>query len=73
MIWLFLFLYFYCLMPAFYIILLIIGSMTLTRRLGKLSQAIKEKNKGKVKAEIFLLLLTVSLIISLIALHEWTK
>ena len=49
-------------MPTFYIILLLIGSLTLTKKINELVSSIKRRNKEKIKVDILFLLLTLFVI-----------
>lgn len=57
-------------MSAFYIILLLIGSVTLSKKIAELRKSIKTGNKEKMKAAIFFLLLTIVIIAALIAIKK---
>ncbi len=54
----------------FYIIILIIGSITLSKKIKELSTSVKTKNKSKIKVDIFFLSLTVALIVLLIVFNK---
>jgi len=55
-------------MPTHYIVILIIGSITLTKKIAELVQSVKAGNKDKMKADIFFLLITLGVIAVLFAL-----
>jgi hypothetical protein len=55
-------------MSSFYIVILVLGSITLTKQIGQLKASIKEDNKGKLKADIFFIALTIFVIAGLIIL-----
>jgi hypothetical protein len=50
------------LMSTFHMILLLIGSFTLTKKISELVNSIKKKNKEKIKVDILFLFLTLFLI-----------
>lgn len=60
-------------MSTFYLILLIIGSMTLSRKTGELTASVKQGNKEKIKVALFFLLLTMAVIIILILFYRSTR
>lgn len=60
-------------MSTFYLILLIIGSMTLSRKIGELTISVKQGNKEKIKVDLFFLLLTIAVIIILILFYRSTR
>lgn len=60
-------------MSPFYLILLIIGSMTLSRKIGELTISVKQGNKEKIKVDLFFLLLTIAVIIILILFYRSTR
>jgi hypothetical protein len=49
-------------MNTFHIIILLIGSFTLTKRISELVISIKKKDKEKVKVEVLFLLLSLFVI-----------
>ena len=49
-------------MNKFYIIILLIGSFTLTKKINELVISIKKKDKEKVKVDVLFLLLTLFVI-----------
>jgi hypothetical protein len=53
-------------MNTFYMIMLIVGSFTLTKRISELVISIKKKDKEKVKVEVLFLLLFLFVICMLI-------
>jgi Ca2+/Na+ antiporter len=58
---------------SYYIVILLIGSVTLSKKIKELSISVKTQNKEKIKVDIFFLLLTVALIALLIVLGETSK
>jgi hypothetical protein len=60
-------------MSSFYIIILIIGSLTLSRKIRELAVSVKKGNKEKIKVDLFFLLLTVSVIVLLIVFYRSTR
>lgn len=51
---------------TFYLVILLIGSLTLSKKINELVVSYKTNNTKKVKADIFFLTLTMLLIVSLI-------
>lgn len=60
-------------MSTFYLILLIIGSLTQSRKIGELTVSVKQGNKEKIKVDLFFLLLTMSVIMILILFYRSTR
>ncbi|MBI2275346.1 MAG: hypothetical protein HYU70_16245 [Bacteroidetes bacterium] len=60
-------------MSTFYLILLIVGSMTLSRKIGELTISVKQGNKEKIKVDLFFLLLAMAVIIILILFYRSTR
>ncbi len=60
-------------MSTVYIILLLIGSLTLTKNVRVVVASIKKGNKEKIKVDIFFLLLSISVIIILIVFERSTR
>ena len=58
-------------MSSFNIIILIIGSITLTKKFRELVTSINQKNKEKITVDIFFILLVVLLIAILLALKYY--
>ncbi len=58
-------------MSSFYIILLLVGTLTLSKKIAELRKSIKTGNKEKMKAAIFFLLLTIAIITALIAIKKF--
>ena len=58
---------------SYYIVILLIGSVTLAKKIKELSISVKTQNKEKIKVDIFFLLLTVALIALLIVLGKSSK
>ena len=56
-----------------YVIILIIGSMTLSRKVRELATSIKAKNKDKIKVDVFFLFLTILIIAFLILIDILSK
>jgi hypothetical protein len=59
-------------MSSFYLILLIIGSLTLSKKIGELTVSVKQGNKEKIKVDVFIPLLTIAVIIILIVFYQST-
>ena len=57
-------------MNTFYMIMLIVGSYTLTKRISELVISIKKKDKEKVKVEVLFLLLSLFVICMLIYIKK---
>ncbi len=60
-------------MSTFYLMLLIIGSLTLSKKIGELVVSIKKRNKEKIKVDVFFLMLTVFVIAILIVFERSTR
>lgn len=60
-------------MSTFYLILLIIGSLTLSKKIRELVISVKNGNKEKVKVDVFFLLLTIVFIALLIVFERTTR
>jgi hypothetical protein len=58
---------------TYYVVILLIGSMTLSKKIRELATSIKTQNKEKIKVDIFFLFLTVALIALLVLLEESSK
>ncbi len=58
-------------MNSFYTILIIIGTITLNKRIKALNLAIKSGNKEKIKIEWLFLGLTITLILVLIGIKNF--
>lgn len=60
-------------MSTYYIVILLIGLITLSKRMSELMMSVKAGDKGKIKADIFFLFLTVLLIALLIVFKKFIK
>lgn len=58
---------------AIYLVILLIGPMTLSKKISELAGSFKIGNKDKIKVDVFFLFLTVALIVLLVLLVESSK
>lgn len=57
-------------MSAFYVILFLVSSVTISKKLSDLIKSIKQGDKEKISIDIFFLLLTFLIIVILIAIKK---
>lgn len=58
---------------TYYVVILLIGSMTLSKKIRELALSIKTQNSEKIKVDILFLFLTLALIALLVLLEESSK
>lgn len=60
-------------MSSFYIVILLVGSFTLSKKINELIKSVRAGDKGKIKVDILFLFLTVLLIALLIVFKKFLK
>ena len=55
----------------FYVLIAVVALPSFFIKIKSLIAAVKEKNKGKIKAELFFLFLMILVLSVIIVFHEW--